>query len=450
MRRSLSSKAVCCLVLIPALSSAVSAQQLPTSSAPTVAAVPAIELDYESLFQQMYKNPSNLDVSFRFAEQAVKRADYEAAIGALERMLFFNPNLPRVKLELGVLYFKLGSFELARGYFQDAVKGADVPDDIRAQVRAYLAEIDRRLSRYEYSVFLHGGMRYQTNANIGPNGLMVRALGQDAILDNRFGKTPDWNTFQTAAASFAYKMNLRGDQIEATLLALNSRQFKLSQFNLGLVEVLVGQRVAIGQNASFKYYGIGDQVWLGDANYFGALGGGLSARTTLGDLGIAEAYVETRKRQFSDSVNYPTSSEQTGQLTTAAATTDLKFGPMHWTTRVGYDENRAIFDYNSYKRYSVDIAFPFEFQLAMFGAPKQYVIAPTAGYSWANYAAPNAIVDPNITRHDREQRYGVIFDAQLIDNIGLRTQVQYTKINSSLPNYTTSNFSVGLGPTVRF
>ena len=73
----------------------------------------------------MYKSPSNLDVSFKFAEQAVARGDYEAAIGALERMLFFNPNLPRVKLELGVLYFKLDSFELARGYLQDAVKQGD-------------------------------------------------------------------------------------------------------------------------------------------------------------------------------------------------------------------------------------------------------------------------------------------------------------------------------------
>lgn len=415
-----------------------------------MAPVPAIELDYESLFQQMYKNPANLDVSFKFAEQAVKRADYEAAIGALERMLFFNPNLPRVKLELGVLYFKLGSFELARGYFLDAVKGGDVPDDIRAQVRAYLAEIDRRLSRYEYSVFLHGGLRYQTNANVGPNDLMVRALGQDAILDNRFGKRPDVNAFQTVAANYIYKMNQRGDQLEATLLALNSRQFRLSQFNLGLVEGIVGQRFAVGQNASVKVYGIADQVWLGDAQYFNALGGGLSARTTLGDLGIAEAYVESRKRNFSDSANYPTSSEQTGILTTAAALTDLKFGPLHWTTRVGYDQNDAIFDYNSYKRYSIDVAFPYEFQLALFGAPRQYVVAPTAGYSWANYAAPNAIIDPNITRRDREQRYGVIFDAQLIDNIGLRTQIQYTKIDSSLPNYTTSNFSIGVGPTLRF
>lgn len=425
--------------------SAASAQQPAVSPAS-----PAVQMDYDALFQQMYKTPSNLDVSFKFAEQAVARGDYEAAIGALERMLFFNPNLPRVKLELGVLYFKLGSFEMARSYFQDAIKGADVPDDVRAQVRAYLAEIDRRLSKYEYSAFLHGGLRYQTNANVGPNDLMVRALGQDAILDNKFGKRPDLNTFLTAVGNVAFRQNMRGDQIEATLLALNSRQFKLSQFNLGLVELVVGQRVGLGQNASFKVYGIGDHVWLGDANYFSALGGGVSARTTLGTLGLAEAYVESRRRNFSNSMNYPTSSELSGDLLTAALTTDLRSGWLRWTMRLGYDQNRAIFDYNSYDRYSIDVALPFEFVLPVFGTPHQFVLTPTAGYSRATYAAPNAIIDPNTRRVDREQRYGVIFDAQIVDNVGLRTQVQYSKVDSSLPNYTTSNFSVGIGPTLRF
>ena len=78
--------------------------------------------------------------AFRFAEQAVARGDYEAAIGALERMLYYNSNLPRVKLELGVLYFKLGSYDLAQGYFEDAIKGGDVPPEVKAQV----ARLSRR------------------------------------------------------------------------------------------------------------------------------------------------------------------------------------------------------------------------------------------------------------------------------------------------------------------
>lgn len=440
-------KSIFCVAACFALCSGAAAEQIGIAPPGTASIV---QLDYETLFRQMYKSPSNLDANFKFTEQAVARGDYEAAIGALERILFFNPNLPQVKFELGILYFKLGSFEVARGYLQDAAKGADVPDDIRAQARADLAEIDRRLSPYEYSAFLQAGMRYQTNASFGPNGLMVRAFGQNAILDSRFGKHPDWDFFQTVSAYYAYKMNLRGDAIEVTFQGLNSTQVKLDQFNLGLVEVTVGQRVAVGQDASFKYYAIGDQVWLGGANYFNAIGGGLSARTTIGDFGIAEAYIEDRHRSFFDSLNYPIASQQTGDLITAAITTDLAFAPMHWVTRVGYDESRAIFNFNSYKRYSIDVTFPFAFELQLFGSPHQFVFAPTAGYSRADYAAPDPSIDPNTIRHDNEQRYGAIFDAQIADNVGVRTEVQYSKINSSLSNYTTNNFSVAVGPTIRF
>jgi tetratricopeptide (TPR) repeat protein len=437
--------AIGCAVASIVVLSGAAAQQTPGIGTSVV------RFDYDALFQQMYKSPSNLDVSFKFAEQAVARGDYEAAIGALERMLFFNPDLPRVKLELGVLYFKLGSYELARGYFQEAVKSPGTPDEIRTQVLAYLAEIDRRLAKYEYNVFFHAGLRYQTNANVGPDGLMVRALGQDAILDNKFGKKPDWNSFQILAANYAYKTNMRGDAIEATFVGLNSRQFMLDQFNLGVVELLVGPRIALGQNASFKFYGIGDQVWLGDANYFNAGGAGLSARSAISSIGQIEGYVEGRHRTFANSLNYPTASQQTGELLTSAVTTDFILMPgLHWATRAGYDENRAIFDYNSYRRYSLDVAFPFEFALSLFGTPHQFVVAPTAGYSWANYIAPNAIIDPLTIRRDREQRYGAIFDAQLVNNVGLRTQIQYSKIDSNLPNFTTSNFSIGFGPTLRF
>jgi hypothetical protein len=408
------------------------------------------QFDYDALFKQMYQSPADLDVSFKFAEQAVARSDYEAAIGALERMLFFNPNLPRVKLELGVLYLKLGSYELARSYFLDAIKGP-VPDDIRGQVNAYLAQIDRRMSAWDYSAFVQTGLRYQTNANVGPNDLLVRALGQDAILDSAFGKRPDWNAFQTAAASVGYKLNTRGDVMEASILALGTQQFRLSQFNLGLIEVVAGPRIAVGQNASFKVYGIGDMVWLGDANYFNAAGGGVSARHAIGELGFIEGFVEGRHRAFFNSLNFPTAAEQTGDFLSSGVITDLRLTTtMRGVMRIGYDENQAIFAYNSYKRYSIDFAFPYDFVLPILGKPHQFTIAPTLGFSWANYAAPNAIIDPVTLRNDSEQRYGAIFDAQIYDNVGVRTQIQYSKIESSLPNYRTSNFAVGFGPTVRF
>src|SRR4029453_1403741 len=235
-------------------------------------------------------------------------------IGALERMLFFNPNLPRVKLELGVLYFKLGSWDLARGYFEDAIKGGEVPNDIRAQVNAYLAEIARRQAPYEFSALLHAGLRWQSNANVGPDSQIVRALGQDAILGNQFAKAPDWNWFQLVAAQYNHKINKRGDSIEAIFTGYASQQFKFTQFDLGLAELTLGPRVAINQDSSFKFYGIGTGVMLPHHKTLESSGGGFSTRGPLAPWALSEFYVEHRYRRFFDSDEFPTASDQTGTL----------------------------------------------------------------------------------------------------------------------------------------
>ena len=64
---------------------------------------------------------------------SAKLGDNEAAVSALERMLLFNPNLPRVELELGALYFRMGSFEMARSYFDKAL-AANPPAEVKSRI----------------------------------------------------------------------------------------------------------------------------------------------------------------------------------------------------------------------------------------------------------------------------------------------------------------------------
>jgi tetratricopeptide (TPR) repeat protein len=68
----------------------------------------------------MLSRPASLDTTLRYAVSTEQAGDIEASIGALERLLFYNPKLSRVRFELGTLYFRLGSYEMARGYFQTA------------------------------------------------------------------------------------------------------------------------------------------------------------------------------------------------------------------------------------------------------------------------------------------------------------------------------------------
>ena len=98
------------------------------------------------LFKRLLLKPDDLDAGFRYAELETELGDYEAAIGALERILYYDPNLPRVKLQLGMLYFHLRSYEMARNCFDAVLNAPDVPPDIRTEVQTYVAAVDKAVA----------------------------------------------------------------------------------------------------------------------------------------------------------------------------------------------------------------------------------------------------------------------------------------------------------------
>ena len=136
----------------------------------------SLEAQKEALFQQMLRDPGNLDVAFAYADVSARLGDYEAAVSALERMLLFNPDLPRVQLELGAMYFRMGSYDIARSYFEKAA-AANPPPEVRARIDQYLAEIEKGESRHHLSGYFFSGVQYQTDANVAGSSLILSPIG---------------------------------------------------------------------------------------------------------------------------------------------------------------------------------------------------------------------------------------------------------------------------------
>src|SRR5437763_1077783 len=124
------------LLLAALLAGPAAAQQLSASERTE------LQARKETLFQQQLRDPSNLDIAFAYADVSAKLGDNEAAVSALERMLLFNPNLARVQLELGALFFRMGSYEVSRTYFERAL-AANPPDELKARSDTYLGQIAR-------------------------------------------------------------------------------------------------------------------------------------------------------------------------------------------------------------------------------------------------------------------------------------------------------------------
>src|SRR5260370_24969430 len=104
----------------------------------------------------------------------------EGVISALERMLLINPDLPRVRLELGVLYYRLGSYEVARTYLDTALKSPSLPADVRGKAQKYLAEIESKAKPSSLGGELFFGWRYQSHATLGPAGPSRLLFGRPA------------------------------------------------------------------------------------------------------------------------------------------------------------------------------------------------------------------------------------------------------------------------------
>lgn len=112
------------------------AQQTAPAKAEDVAA-------YDAAFQETLNNPADPATLVRFAATAVKVGDLEGAISALERLLLIDGDNPEVQLELGVLYFRLGSLEAAKTYLEAARVSPRAAAETKTRAASYLREASR-------------------------------------------------------------------------------------------------------------------------------------------------------------------------------------------------------------------------------------------------------------------------------------------------------------------
>ncbi len=430
---------LCCL-------GAASGTALAQSAAASAAA--AANPEYQALFKRMFNNPQDMDATFKFAEVATRLGDYEAAIGALERVLFYNPNLARVKVELAQLYMRIGGKEVAQSYIDQALATPGVPPDVQAAAQQLLTSgiATAGGAPNGFNLYVYSGMRYQSNASAGPSALLN--------LPSQFAAAADWNYFTLANAGYTQDFG-NGISAEANLFGYYAKQVKLSQYDLGIVELQAGPRIAlpaIASDASIKFYGIGTASWLAEDPYYSGAGAGVSSRFTLA-TGRWEPSYEYRDRSFKNSELYTTSSEQSGVLQIAAINGDGTWFGQAWISRFSASWNRtdtAAFDFNSYDRITGDVGLPMPFSLNWWERRWEFVFTPTAGFSVTNYREPNPSINSAISREDREWHVGAALDTQIYQNWGVRTFVQYSETNSNLPNFAMTNFSVSFGPTLRF
>ena len=175
-------------------------------------------------FQGILARPGDLNNTLQYAASA-SADNIESAIGTYEQLLFYNPSLSRVRFELGVLYYRLGSYEMARGYFDTALKEPDISPELRQRAEDLLAIVDKKLQPDQFSGFVQSGLRYQTNASAGPGPQTALASGR--TFNSRFFAQSDWNWFGAFGLNYVHDFeDQNGDTFEASAIGYDAQQFR--------------------------------------------------------------------------------------------------------------------------------------------------------------------------------------------------------------------------------
>ena len=403
------------------------------------------------LFRTTLNSPSNLDATLQYAVSTKQTGDIEASIGALEQLLFYDPNLSRVRFELGMLYFRLGSFEMARGYFQTAQASSEATAEMKQRAQEFLDTIDKKLRPDQWSGFAQTGFRYQTNASLGPNQQSL--IGATRPINSQFVAHPDWNWFGIFRVNYVHDFGTQsGDVFEANLLGYDAQQFKNTAVDAGLLDLRIGPRFGIFQDvmngASIKLYAVATGATLADSPYLGSYGGGVTMHVNLANVAL-DPYVEFRRLDYRSSGLYPLASGLDGTLSTYALQAG---GPifqfLRWQARFALNRADDAFPWYSYDRYAFDFWLPCTVPSPWGG--RSWVVTPSLGLAPWLYRSPDPTMNPIVTEHDLEWRVGVGLDIPIRDKIGLGLQVQYRALNSNIPLNAVHDLSITLGPTVSF
>ncbi|WP_422019032.1 tetratricopeptide repeat protein [Roseibium sp.] len=440
----LTSDTIFCLVIMAGLlfSSAVAeAQEADISSQPEMSA-DALLARQTVLLAKMLERPADLDIAFEYATVSVMVGDYEAAISTFERMLIFAPNLPRVKLELGVLYYRLGSFETARYYFQSTLETPNVPDEVRQRVETYLSAIASKQQPTQFRADVIIGARYQSNANAAPGGRRVTLNGRDFILDDTATGQADINAFVAGRAYGSYDLGTQGDLIETDVVFYAARFADQVRLDTGLAEITLGPSFNMARfnfdDVQLGIYGVASGVRLNHANYNGALGVGtrLVARPDIQTE--INAKLEWRQRWFNDTSEYPTVSDRNGYFVQFASkiSRQLTKGLQMRVLALADFEETRIKSQQSWEA-GGGVGATYQFASPVKQLPHLWSIDLEAGYIYRAYDEPDPLVNAAVKQRDHEGWLRAALNVPLKYNVsaGLVGEVRRQNSNYDLSSY---------------
>lgn len=390
--------------------------------------------ELSQLFEEISRNPENLNTNYRYAKLAEKMGKYYESIAAYERMLMQNPQLDRVKLDLALLYFKTGSMEEAKKLFEE-VKSKKPPQQVVNNINKFLAQIEGKNRKHNFGVNVTLGFTSDSNPSATPDSGAVDVFGASIpVSDANSGQADDQkfvNARLTHSTSVPHVKNVTWNNeasfykaVQDNATSLNTTVYALKT---GLSSTSDDGRVRYGGYLNCSNVNLDEHEYLNTYGYDVFMDYILSRKAKL-RFSHSQNY-----RKFQNSPTVTTYEDRNGRASEDKVSLTAMVTPKDIVNAsLSLRREHAGVDYYTNRSRSFNLAYT---KLLNEGV---YLTA-SALFKRTKYKDVDAFVNPFVVRSDNERTWTFGVGKNITSNLTCGFVYQNKTIESNIQNYEYSN-----------
>jgi tetratricopeptide (TPR) repeat protein len=415
--------------------------------------------EVEQAFREVIANANSADARTKYATLLVRAGNFEGGIAALEGLLLMPDAPASIRVELGVLYYRLGSYAISESYLRAALEDPRLEPALKIQADSLLRDVVQRNKTTQLSGSLMIGVRGQSNPTGATDNNQVYYLGVPVARGKDAGPKSDVDTHVWGKLDHVFDLDKQNEAAVVTSLVAYANHYNSvdsytkqvgysKPFDLAILAGSTGIRfkpMAPTELTIRPHLIFGGALANGSA-YFTNTGFGID-----GDYRVSESLAwggayENTKLSFSSREDMANVTLQGGTRQAVRLNASVEAAPGRFLlAELGYADQDGNAVYTGYRGPQLRVSY-----LLSYGAPFGSMGLPwtttlSASTLRRDYRGADPSVDSLTVRNDTEWRTSLLNYMPLTRDLALQFQLEYSNTSSNISNFSNTNTSGSLG-----
>ncbi len=422
--------------------------------------VPAPQ-EVEQAFRDVIANAGSVEAHTKYAALLVRSGNFEGGIAALEGLLVAQDAPARIRVELGVLYFRLGSYGISETYLRAAIDDSRLDTQQKRQAESLLHEVVSRNQRSQLSGSLMLGVRSQTNPTLASDNGMVYYQSAPVTRGRDAGPKPDSDVHVWATLSHVLDLDQQNEaSVVTSLVAFANHYNSVSSYNSELGSAKPFDMALIAGSTGLRFkpmrlaapaLNIRPHLVFGSASangnaYFNSGGWGIDGDYRPSETLLWGGIYENSRLAFSsrNDIGNPVSLGGSRQALRMFATVEAAANRF-LSAELGYVDFDGNTPYTAYRGPQAKLSYTLTYPAPTSSTGLPWTTTLAVNAQQRDYRGVDATVDTRTVRKDTEWRWSLVQVMPVTRDLSVQVQLDYANTASNIPNYANTNTAGTLG-----